>query len=603
MTIRSGCRVLALVSCLLGPLAAGCAVENAEDDARSVEAEVGERVVGPVAKTTDAEVWSATNRWSDTSTPDAKKAGVAWGENSGLTWEAKYARWVGAMEIVDPAPQAPDSPGYGKTLRMKTPFGRVVDGPRLECADFAMFLRATFASWYRLPFMMVGWADGRRVFFGHFGVVDDNGDPVAAFTRFGEKRDGKLVRPDYTATWRAGAPWPTDAVLAARSVDGQSENAEWRNDRAYGLTVRDGGGRILKTLESGWAGAYYDQIFLNKRVGHFLVLMDAMFGSVNLADGNNMFHVKPEAIAAGDVLVERMAREGIGHTIPIFRVDRQGSGDALKLRATVASGSMPRRQPLVEDPASAFRYFVMDATGGAGNGYDGVPYAKLGGGLRRWRTSGLVNGRWSNVVLASNKPSWIDDQDLDAIAARPARFAVLMGDADPETARATLLSAIETKRELIRQNPSNCNLRWYREQAFEPLYKLMERSFHKTRPQVDAEYRTLEDYVFHDMQYEKSRVCCWNGAGPGMTEIAIAYAEKEREEAKAAQVCKAPTPFAWQKGTGFGAWRAFAMATGRADKFQAWRADSDCRAAVQAGDGDPLDHATEKPYCDVPREP
>src|SRR5688572_5837646 len=42
--------------------------------------------------TTRTQVWIARNKWEDTTTPAARAAGIAWPEDSGLTWDAKYAR-------------------------------------------------------------------------------------------------------------------------------------------------------------------------------------------------------------------------------------------------------------------------------------------------------------------------------------------------------------------------------------------------------------------------------------------------------------------------------------------------------------------------------
>ena len=84
------------------------------------------------------------------------------------------------------------------------------------------------------------------------------------------------------------------------------------------------------------------------------------FGSANLADGANMFHVTPESVEAGDLLLHRWQRRGIGHVMPIFRVNRQAE-DALEV--TIASGSMPRREPVWEDPNSARSSFTNSYAG------------------------------------------------------------------------------------------------------------------------------------------------------------------------------------------------------------------------------------------------
>ena len=140
---------------------------------------------GPVARSgAPWEVWSVTNAWSDKDTPAAKKAGIAWAENSGLTWEEKFDAWVGGMETM------PAASGWGTTISIKTPFGdKKLPAPTLECAEVAIFLRVTFASWYHLPFYLRGWdAETKQsVFAGHFGFVDAAGNGLPKFQRFKEK--------------------------------------------------------------------------------------------------------------------------------------------------------------------------------------------------------------------------------------------------------------------------------------------------------------------------------------------------------------------------------------------------------------------------------
>src|SRR5262245_7023293 len=50
--------------------------------------------------TSDTQVWVVKNQWEDRTTTEAKKAGIAWGENSGLNWDEKYVAWVNSMKKV-----------------------------------------------------------------------------------------------------------------------------------------------------------------------------------------------------------------------------------------------------------------------------------------------------------------------------------------------------------------------------------------------------------------------------------------------------------------------------------------------------------------------
>jgi hypothetical protein len=72
-----------------------------------------------------------TNQWEDTDTPDAQQAGIAWGANSGLDWDQKYAAWVGSFQ------QVPSFDSWFQTVTISTPFGKGVPGPKLDCADLA----------------------------------------------------------------------------------------------------------------------------------------------------------------------------------------------------------------------------------------------------------------------------------------------------------------------------------------------------------------------------------------------------------------------------------------------------------------------------------
>lgn len=541
-----------VVSSLVAVTGCSSASEGVDDGDDSGELgqsqdEVREVIAGPVARSTDAEVWAATNGWSDRSTADAKKAGIAWGANSGLTWEEKYRKWIGSFEKID-------ARRWGKTIRITTPYGRVLDGPVLECADVGIWLRMTFSAWYHLPFYMTGWKDGQTIYFGHMGVVDRSGNPVAGFPRF------KAQYRDYEGSWRAGSSWPSDATLRGRHVGA--------DDAADG--VRVGAGRVLTSTDG--AGAYMDELFLNKRAGYLYTILDGYFGSGNLADGANMFHVRPEGLEVGDLLVERWQKQGIGHTLPIVGATRLPNG---KMKVSVASGSMPRRQPSWEDEAQSANYFKQEITGGEGSAYDGSPYAKLGGGLRRWRTAVNADGRWNNIVPREDRDVYIEDQDLAAIAARPARFKELLAEDTPEAARDAALATIESARTTLRERPASCSQRTKREEGFIALYEAMQQ-LGKSRAQVDAEYRKLEDYVFAELEYNQSKTCCWNSTNAPMAAIVLDYASKEKAKNDADRVCRQPTVFRAAGGGKYDLWKSHAATLGRAAEWKDWSEDEPC---------------------------
>lgn len=547
-------------------VATGCSAEAEEasqggDDTSGEmgqsQDEVREVIPGPIAKSTAGEAWAVENQWADTATANAKKAGLAWSESSGLTWEQKYSKWVASFVKVD-------ARNYGKTIRITTPWGKTLDGPVLECADVAIFLRATFAAWYHLPFYLTGWKNGATVYFGHMGVVDRNGNPVSGFPQF------KAQYKDHEKTWRSGTAWPTDTNLRGKHVG--------TDDNAAGVKI---GETALK--EGDGAGAYLDELHLNKRAAHLQIILDGYFGSANLADGANLFHIKPEATAPGDALVERWQKEGIGHTLPVVAVNILPSG---KMRVNTASGSMPRRQPVWEDEAQSGNYFKMEATGGEGEAYDGTAYAKLGGGIRRWRTPVVSGGRWNNNVSTANRANYIEDGNLTAIAARPARFKELLAEDTPEAARDAALATIETARRELGSRPASCSQRTKREEAFDALYTVMQTSFGKSKADVDKQYRKLEDHVFAELGYAGAKTCCWNSTTPQMAEIVLDYATKEKARNDAAGVCRQPTAFKASAGGKYDTWKAHAASLGRAADWKEWSEDEPC--AQRGAAEDPL---------------
>jgi len=506
----------------------------------------GSAARGPrVSAGVDTEVWSVRNAWADTDTADARAAGMAWGADSGLDWEQKFDLWVASFELED------RHHGSGETFIVTTPYGdRRFHAPTLECAEVAFLLRAAFASWYHLPFFVQGWdSQGRQALYaGHFGFINGDGERVGKFPRF------RTSYRDYEGDWSPGQPWPSDSRLRGYRLG---------DDDAVEFLSTDG-------QEVG-AGAYFDEIFLNKRVGYFMRLLLLYFGSTNLADGANMFHVRAEAVEAGDVLLKRWQRRGIGHVMPVMRVERHAE-DALEV--SIASGSMPRREPVWEDPNRARSSFTASATGGEGESSDGEPYAALGGGLKRWRTAVLRSGRWRNEVIERDREDFINDADHEAIAARPGRFEEILRSLSPEERRDVALQAVDAAREHLRNYPASCAARIRREDAFDSLYEVMAEQG-QDRATVDATYRTLEDYVFSALVYEQSRTCCWNRSTAGMHEIIMSYAQQEQADAAEMGMCVAPSVFRAETD-GYARWQAHAEALGRAGEWNAWSEDEAC---------------------------
>lgn len=506
------------------------------------------------------QVWDATEKWEDTDTPRARQAGIAWGADSGLNWDEKYGAWIESME------RTAGHDTWFETFTMTTPWGKTLPAPKLECAEMAMFLRITFAAWYNLPFYLTSTdSKGTRVYFGHFGAR-------TAWSRYNSTPSFGYAYKDYsdmTAADIAAEGWPRDEKLRAKGL--------------YG-----GGDEMPFIGEGAKAGAYFDELHLNKRVGHFLTLTLAYFGSMHLASSRNTFNLKPEAVAAGDVLVERWQRSGIGHTLVVKQVEEIADG---LMEAHLVSGSMPRRQPKWETGVASKNYFTNPYTGGPGENNDGERYATLGGGLKRFRVTKNINGYWTNTWMKADEADWISDTDYDRIAARVERFESLLGTATPDQMRNALVGIIDDARHHLREYPASCSAREKREGAFEKLYALNQSEFNMSHEATDAEYRTLEDYVFNKLEYTESKTCCWNSTTAAMYQIVMDYNQSLLQNQ-----CVEPVVFRATNG-GYDVFKAYAEETNRGHLWKAWSEDESCsQRGVQ---NDTIVETAAAEYCDI----
>ncbi|MBI2898350.1 MAG: hypothetical protein HYY06_32670 [Deltaproteobacteria bacterium] len=512
--------------------------------------------------TTRTQVWTARNKWEDRDTLAARKAGLAWPADSGLNWDEKYARWIESLRWI------PSVGGQWETVELTTPWGKMLPSPQLECAEMSLLLRIAFSAWHDLPlFLEAQDESGQRVYFGHNGVRTATG-------RYAQSPEFAISYRDTSATPPAdpAASWPHDAKLRTRKL--------W-------------GGEDEQPMVAPGAplGAYLDEIHLNKRAGYFTVMALNYLGSVNLADTANTYNVVPEAVRAGDSLVERWQRVGIGHTLVVKEVVALGEGN---LDVVTVSGSMPRRQAKRESGLSSKRYFTSDSAGGPGTNYEGDEYAKLGGGLKRWRVTKNIGGYWTNTWMDADEASWIDSTDLARIWARPARFEDLLGQVSPEQQRTELVAQIEDARRHLTQYPASCSARERRERAFEDLYDLGARDLDLTRAQIDTQYRTLADSVLAELVYGRSKTCCWNSTTAPMYSIVMDYAAAEQQEA--GDACALPSVFMSQ-ADGYRRWADFAEQTGRAAAWRAWTEDEPCGQRDAPSDTEAEHQGT--PYCEL----
>ena len=513
-------------------------------------------------------VWEVRNRWDESDTPEAREAGMAWPADSGMTWEEKYRAWVGSLRKTD-------GESYGETFMMQTPYGKEVPAPSLECAEAAIFLRVTFAAWYGLPYFMEARdRHGNRLYFGHFGIRTADGR-WKNMPNFRRAYDDYSDRADRIRT--GDAEWPSDPELASRTIPGAQDDEQ------------------PMIGPDAHAGAYFDEIYLNKRVGYFMRLQLTYFGSINLADPVNMFNLEPTAIDSGDILVERWQQSGIGHTLIVMRSRRVGTAtiddrQVPQYEAELASGSMPRRQPRWNEPAASKRSLTLAKAGGPG-------YVDYGGGIKRWRSTREVNGRWTNVVPDNARDAYIDSTDDARLKERPQQFDEILTELSPEQKLESLADLVEAKREHLRENPSSCAARISREEAFDEMYDVGE-ELGMTKADVDRQYRKFEDYVFAELKYDRSKTCCWLASTPEMYELIIEYNLNRAEDPETRQ-CREVAVFKNRDdgGDGYERFRSHAESVGRGDAWVDWSAGESCPQRDVAADTE-ADHDW-TPLCGV----
>ncbi|MFO0572147.1 MAG: hypothetical protein U0263_41370 [Polyangiaceae bacterium] len=372
---------------------------------------------------------------------------MAWPANSGLNWDEKYSAWVNSLKKINAV-------SYGETFEITTPWGKTLPSPKLECAEVAMFMRLTFASWYNLPFFMTTTDQhGTRVYFGHFGARTAT-DAYSGMPRY------KSAYADYSNQSPAQyqANWPKDNKLRAKGLYGGGDDMDYIAPGAK-------------------AGTYFDEVFLNKRVGHLPCTSELL----RLHQRRQLAqHLQPEAAftARRRRVAEALAGQGIGHTLLLKAVTPLEGG---RFDAQLASGSVPRRQPKWDDAVASKQYFTNEAMGGEG-------YEKFGGGLKRWRVAKNWNGKWTNTWMAADEASWISDDDWENLKKRPKDFQSLLGEVPPEQLRGALAAIAEDARMRAAVPGVVLGARGKRENAFRDLYQLNQDQFGISPPRPGRDY-------------------------------------------------------------------------------------------------------------------
>jgi hypothetical protein len=542
-------------------------LEEAERTPGKADDFASEYGISVTVDNSETAVWEVRNKWSDTDTVEANKAGMAWPENSNLDWDQKYLLWIDSMAKID---------AHNKThvtYQLTTPKGKTLPAPSLECAETAIFLRTVFAAWYGLPFFMDA-TDGNRirVYFGHFGIRTKSGR-YPSTPKFKEKYvdHSQLSQADIEADG-----WPSDDYLRQRRI--LAETSDLQSAIGYNAHL----------------GTYLDEALLNKRLGHFLLYLLSNFGSIHLADPNIAFNIKPESIQVGDILVKRHQKAGIGHVEVLKEVSQLLDG---LISVEIMDGNMPRRQARWTSPELSAQRFISPKTGGTGYNLEGIAYVDLGGGIKRWRTARKIDEKWYNVVLERHQEDWIRSEDKIALAKRPEQFELLLGLASPEEARQDLLDVISQQRNRLRSRPASCMARTAREEAFAELYEINDRFFNLSKSDTDSSYRILDDYVFAELDYDKSRTCCWNSSTSAMYEIIMDYNWTHSYDMNNGSCGQEPLVFMAQDG-GYEIFRAHAASLGREDEWRDWKADEYCPQKDEYIH-DSLRHEISPTYCNI----
>ncbi|MFT6144368.1 MAG: hypothetical protein ACJATT_000934 [Myxococcota bacterium] len=536
---------------------------------RDVYRSIGLTAVGPITSglASSTQVWPVSRSWDATDSG----AGLAWDTNSGLSWDEKFATWVDSLTEVT------GEDGHA-TVQVTTPWGRTLPSPRLECAEMAMFLRVSFAAWYELPFFMSAYSPsvGHTVFYGHFGLVNGSGARLSGTPRFATSYNDYTDDFAHMSGSALDAAWPDDTSLETRAITSSRDDVvEFLGADAY-------------------AGAYFDELHLNKRVGWFLLRLLPNFGSINIADAHNLFNLEPSALREGDVLLHRWQAQGIGHVMVVKEVEQLAGGN---LDAEIIFGSMPRIQPRWYSARFSKGYFTSPYSGSASTASDGTPYSQFGGGIKRWRTAEISDGRWRNTVPEADIDDWIGSTDWPAIEARPAEFEAMLGDLTPREQRDVYLDRIETARTNLERRPASCANRQRRERAFDDLYVLMDSEWDWSRERVDSHYRDTADYVYAELDYANSKTCCWNSTTPAMADIIAQYTDEQVAQAYDNDQCTEPVVFKARDGGGYAPFATYAVQIGRADEWVEWSEDESC--AARGVDEDIETNAPWTNFCDL----
>ena len=139
-------------------------------------------------------------------------------------------------------------------------------------------------------------------------------------------------------------------------------------------------------------------------------------------------------------------------------------------------------------------------------------------------------------VDGRRRGDWINSTDYPRIAARPARFETLLGQVSPHSRRPSCSRRSPTRATTSRSTRRRAAARERRERRSKRS-TASPTSSARPRARSTSSTAQLDDYVLGELDYTKSKTCCWNSSTSAMYDIIMKKAAADKAAADAAHVC------------------------------------------------------------------
>jgi hypothetical protein len=469
--------------------------------------------------------WQVKNQWTDRSTESAMKAGLAWMANSGLSWEEKYREWLRRLPInIDQVIQNSTQRDPLESFELVNPQGKRVKIPALYPSQLILLLRASFASFYHLPFVLIAQRNQSLtdqqanateeevlkhslVYFGHFGLkgLYGNIEDSANFSAFF----------DHSAEYEKTEIWKQDLMLR--------QQAFALGDDVFSMLATDFNrlqeDENIKKIPNGQVvkiGEFLDDFFCNKRTAHWMLYLLRYFSIEHIQDDYHSVQIDGQNLTQGDILLIKSDRL-YGYWIK--QADR--FQEQLDLRLAVSSR---QGEAILSSNDSKhlvnidLNYLGLQQTIESQNDYNPfnfnpywLPTFLYAGGFKRMTFPTVHQGYWLNSIQDEEMDFSLSSQNIVQLKERTNQLNQLTQENNQvvqSTPLEQLLNQIRDIRQKIRKEPSRCELRTQREVLFESLYELLF-DYGYSRERVDEEFRLFEDFVFQMLE-NNSKTCCWH---------------------------------------------------------------------------------------------